>query len=234
MKKILFTSAICLLCLFAKAQIAWNYAQYDLGFAGAINSAYSDAETIKKTNAVLFNFTYNHTPFFNYVAELQFGKLAGGDHFNTLSGREFKNQYVALSFRPQLQAGEFIDYANSTFINAFKNLYISAGVGVIFNDMKEIERNSLYIEDYTATGLNTSTEFFVPVKVGYEFKLYNKYDEPSFKIDLGYQHNFILGDQMDGIKAGIKNDAYGQWILGLKFAIGGITSYRKQISRYQY
>lgn len=230
MKKLLLTFSICLTVLLAKAQLGYNYAQYDLGVAAALNYAYTDAETVKGTPAVHLNFTYNHTPFLNYIAEVQVGKLAGGDALRTLSGREFKNNYTAVSFRTQIQAGELMNYENSTIYNALKNVYLSAGIGVIYNNMSEINRTSLYIPDFTSTGRNTSSEAFIPMKVGYEFKVFNSYDEPSFKVDLGYQYNYILGDQLDGIKAGTRKDVYSQFVIGFKFAIGGYTSYRKAIT----
>ncbi|UEG52614.1 hypothetical protein LLH06_16815 [Mucilaginibacter daejeonensis] len=229
MKRYLFTLSICLISFLAKAQLGYNYAQYDLGVSGALNYAYTDAETIKGTPAVHLHFTYNHTPFLNYIAEVQLGKLAGGDSVNTLSGRQFKNNYSAVSFRVQLQAGELINYENSMFFNALKNIYVSSGIGVIYNNMDEIHRNSLYIPDYTSTGRNNSSEAFIPIKLGYEFKIFNSYDEPAVKLDLGYQHNLILGDQLDGIKAGIHKDMYKQFVVTLKFGIGGYTSYRKSI-----
>ncbi len=229
MKRYLFTLSICLISFLAKAQLGYNYAQYDLGVSGALNYAYTDAETIKGTPAVHLHFTYNHTPFLNYIAEVQLGKLAGGDSVNTLSGRQFKNNYSAVSFRVQLQAGELINYENSMFFNALKNIYVSSGIGVIYNNMDEIHRNSLYIPDYTSSGRNNSSEAFIPIKLGYEFKIFNSYDEPAVKLDLGYQHNLILGDQLDGIKAGTRNDMYKQFVVTLKFGIGGYTSYRKNI-----
>jgi hypothetical protein len=91
MKKLIFTLIICLGTLLAKAQLGYNYAQYDLGLGASLNYAYTDAETVKGTPAAQLHFTYNHTPFLNYIAEVQLGKLAGGDAVNTLSGREFKN-----------------------------------------------------------------------------------------------------------------------------------------------
>jgi hypothetical protein len=231
LKQLILTLGICFIALFAKAQLGYNYAQYDAGLGVALNYAYTDAETRKATPAVHLNFTYNHTPFLNYIAEVQFGRLAGGDSVNTLSGRQFKNNYSAATFRAQVQAGELIDYSNSFFFNALKNIYLSAGVGVIYNNMDVINRTSLYIPDYTSNGRNTSSEFFIPLKAGYEFKLFNSYDEPTVKIDLGYQYNYILGDQLDGIEAGKRKDMYMQFVIGFKFAIGGFTSYRKAITR---
>lgn len=229
MKRFILTIGTCLICFMVKAQTGYNYAQYDAGLGIALNQAYTDAETITKTPALLLNVTYNHTPFLNYIAELQLGRLAGGDSVNTISGRQFKNNYTAATFRAQIQAGEFIDYADNKVYNALKNIYLSSGLGVIYNNMVEINRISR-IPNFVSTGRNTSTEFFIPIKAGYEFKVFNSYNEPTIKIDLGYQYNYVLGDQLDGIKAGSRKDVYTQLVLGVKFAIGGYTSYRKSIS----
>ena len=230
-RKLLLTFGICLTVLLAKAQLGYNYAQYDLGVSAALNYAYTDAETVKGTPAVHLHFTYNQTPFLNHIAEVQVGRLAGGNSLLTLSGRQFKNNYTAVSFRTQIQLGEFLNYERSVVFNALKNVYTSGGIGVIYNNMSEINRQSLYIPDYTSSGRDKSTEFFVPLKAGYEFKIFNSYDEPSVKIDLGYQYNLMLGDQLDGIKSGTRKDVYSQFVVGVKFAIGSFTSYRKQISR---
>jgi len=231
MKKLLLTFSICFAALFAKAQLGYNYAQYDLGFSAALNYAYTDAETVKGTAAAHLHFTYNQTPFLNHIAEVQIGRLAGGDSLLTLSGRQFKNGYTAISFRTQIQAGEFLNYERNVVFNALKNVYASGGIGVIYNNITEINRQSLYIPDFYSSGRNNSTEFFVPLKFGYEFKIFNSYDEPAIKVDLGYQYNLVLGDQLDGINSGNRKDVYTQFVLGVKFAIGGFTSYRKQISR---
>jgi hypothetical protein len=231
MKKLLLTFSICFTVLLAKAQLGYNYAQYDLGVSAALNYAYTDAETIKGTKAVHLHFTYNQTPFLNHIAEVQIGRLAGGDSLLTLSGRQFKNGYTAVSFRTQIQAGEFLDYERNVVFNALKNVYASGGIGVIYNNISEINRQSLYIPDFYSSGRNNSTEFFVPLKFGYELKIFNSYDEPSVKVDLGYQYNLVLGDQIDGMNSGTRKDVYTQFVLGVKFAIGGFTSYRKQISK---
>jgi hypothetical protein len=38
-----------------------------------------------------------------------------------------------------------------------------------------------------------------------------------------------MGDGLDGYKAGTGKDSYSQFSIGIKFAIGGIATYRKQI-----
>jgi len=219
---------ICFAALASKAQIGYNYAQYDLGVSGAANKVYGDAQSVKTTPSVNFSFNYNQTPFVNYILEVQAGKLEGGNALKDSSGRQFSNSFTAVMFRAQVQAGELIDYSQSAFGNALKNLYISSGVGFVVNHVTT-NRYSVLIPEFYTPGEDNSNEILIPARIGYEFKVYNKYNEPSFKIDLAYQYNFILGDELDGFKAGKANDAYTQISLGIKFAIGGTTSYRKQI-----
>jgi len=220
----------CFTIFAAKAQLGYNFSQYDIGVAAGMDKVYGDAETLTTTESIHFNFTYNATPFTNFVWEAQLGKLRGGS-ITSKSGRYFNNDFSAYIFRGQLQFGEFLDYSNSKFNNALKNLYVSAGIGFVFNHITEVNRASIKVPGFYTDGEDKSKEPFVPLRIGYEFKLYNRYSQPSVKIDLGYGYNFILGDGLDGFTAGSHQDAYAQYTLGVKFAIGAaVTSYRKQIS----
>jgi len=224
LKRIIITLFACIATLATKAQIGYNYYQFDFGLSGAINTPHTDFHTATSSNAVLAHFTYNYTPFINYIAEVQLGSLNGADS-TIVSGSNttFNNNYSIVSFRAQVQAGEFIDYSRSQFINALKNIYISSGIGVIYNDAKVSVDGSL------ASEANASTAF-IPVKIGYEFKVLNSYNEPYIKFDVGYQHNFVLADTIDGYASGNNNDAFGQFVIGIKVAVGGSTSYRKAIN----
>jgi hypothetical protein len=212
------------------AQTGYNFKQYELGLGIDFNSAYTDAQTVVSTKSARLSFNYNATPFVNYVVEVQTGNLQGGDIATTTTGRQFNNAFTAVILRGQLQAGEIMDYSQSSFANAFKNLYISSGIGFVANKMKEINRYSVKTPGFFTDGEDHSEQVLVPLRLGYEFKIYNQYDEPHLKIDVGYQYNFILGDGLDGFTAGKRKDSYAQFGIGIKFAIGGIATYRKQIS----
>ena len=234
-KTTLITLLLLPVALISKAQIGYDFAQYDMGFGVAANKVYGDAETVKTTPSAYLNFTYNQTPFVNYIAEFQAGKLEGGD-ISSQSGRTFKNSYTALVFRVQLQAGEFIDYSNSTIKDVFKNVYLSTGFGYVINDIRDGNRESKVLLGYTTPGEDKSNELYIPTRIGYEFKVFNKYDQPSFKIDIGYQLNFDLSDNLDSftpVDANGKhigsNDRFSQITLGFKLALGGVTSYRKSV-----
>lgn len=229
-KKYLLATLICFVAYTAKAQLGYEYAQYDFGVSGGLNKVMGDAETQVQTKSIHVNFTYNVSPFLNYVLEGQTGDLKGGDAATTQSGREFTNNFKAVVFRAQLQAGELIDYSHGRIANAFKNLYISTGVGYVINNMTYINRESILLPGVTTDGLDNSSHVFIPARIGYEFKIFNQYNQPSFKIDIAYQQNFVMGDNLDGFAVGTKNDMFSQITLGFKFALGGITSYSKKIS----
>jgi hypothetical protein len=228
LKALVLTAIICFTSLISKAQIGYNYSQFDVGVAGAVNQVYGDAQSITQTASVRFSLNYNQTPFLNYILEGEGGKLEGGKLSDPTS-RVFSNSYSAFTFRIQVQAGELMDYSDSPFKNGLKNLYISSGIGYVVNHLTT-NRISLNIADYYTPGENNSNEIFIPARIGYEFKFYNQFDEPSVKIDLGYQYNFVMGDELDGFKAGKANDQFSQICLGVKFAIGSKISYRKQIT----
>jgi hypothetical protein len=228
-KKCILLFVLCLTIGTVKAQ-SNDFAQYDLGLGLDFNSAYTDAETIVSTRSGHFNFNYNATPFVNYIIEYHTGTLQGGDSLTTASGRQFNNNFAAVMFRAQLQMGEIIDYSQSKMANAFKNLYVSSGIGFVVNHMTTINRASIKTPGFYTDGENNSNQIVIPARIGYEIKFFNKYNQPGFKIDAGYQYNFIMGDGLDGFTAGTGKDSYSQFSIGIKFAIGGVATYRKQIS----
>lgn len=225
----LFTLLTCLLPLLSKAQIGYDYGRYDIGFAVGFNQFYGDVVTPKSTKGVNFNFNYNQSPFVNYIFEAQFGKLAGGAVSDPL-GRQFATDYQYYALRVQLQAGEIIDYSKSGLANALKNLYVGTGVGIIYSKISGINRYSVQFPGYYTPGLDKANQLFAPIRFGYEFKIFNRYQRPDIKIDFAYQYNVVFGDELDGFKAGHLNDAYTQFVIGVKFSLGEVTSYRKQIN----
>jgi hypothetical protein len=229
LKVTLVTIFLCLLNCVAKAQIGFNYDQWDIGVAGAYNSVKSDAAPSTGTASVNFSLNFNQTPYLNYIFEVQAGKLEGGiGNADTTTGRQFSNSFTAFVFRIQIQAGEIMDYSESPFKNALKNFYVSPGLGYLVNNVKTNSYSLTSTNGYVL-GHAYSTEIFLPLRIGYEFKLFNSFKEPSVKIDLGYEYNYIFGDGLDGFSLGKGNNAYSQFTLGVKFAIGSKTSYRKQI-----
>lgn len=227
-KKISFTLLLCCIVFITKAQLGYNYSQYDIGVSTGFNQVFGDANTSPVTQSVNFNITFNQTPFTNLVFEAQYGKLKGGG-INTNSRRVFTSTFSSYTLREQLQFGELIDYSKSPVANAMKNIYLSVGVGFFINQITSINRVDIY-GHLPGPGQNDMRAPFFPIRTGYEFKIFNQFDEPSIKIDIGYQYNLMFSDSIDGYTSGSGRDIYTQFSIGVKFAVGGsITSYRKQI-----
>jgi len=229
-KKIFFILLFCGITLASKAQLGFNYSQYDIGVSTGFNQVFGDANTSPATQSVGFNITFNQTPYTNLVFEAQYGKLKGGDSLHTSSKRQFTSTFSSYTLRQQLQLGELIDYSQSPIANLAKNIYLSAGVGYLINQITSIKRTGIY-GSLPGPGQNDIRTPFIPLRIGYEYKIFNQYDEPSVKIDIGYQYNIMFTDNVDGYQWGSANDVYTQFSIGVKFAVGGsYTSYRKQIS----
>jgi len=91
---------------------------------------------------------------------------------------------------------------------------------------------------YVFPGNNSSINFIVPLRFGYEFKFYNDYEEPFMALDIGYIHNMVFGEGLDGYddpSNKFKNNAtnqYTQIVVGVKFNFGNVTSFNKLIRRF--
>ena len=229
-KPLLITLVVCCTSLVARAQLGFDYSEWEIGAGVGINSVMGNAETQTTTPTAHLNLTFNSTPFVNYVFEVQMGRLAGGDSLTSASGRQFTADLTSFVFRGQLQLGEILDYEKSPFKNAIKNLYISAGAGYAVSHITNINRYSIKNPGEYTSGVMNSQVPFIPLRIGYEFKVFNKYQQPAFKIDLAYAYNYTFSDDLDGFTVGNHRDAYTQICIGFKFAFGGdIISYRKQI-----
>lgn len=213
----------------------YNYQEYSVGGGGSINRAYVDVAQQKSRRTFNLNVNYNYSPFVTVGADLQFGKLAGGDQVNNAHLREFINTYTAFVLQGDLQAGEIIDYDNSLFLDALKNFYAGTGIGAIRNKMTFIERIKPDGSGYVFPGKDKSINLLIPLRFGYEFKIYNDYGEPQFRLNFGYQMNVTFGEGLDGYNdppTKFKNNAldmYSQISVGVKVGFGSLTSYRKPI-----
>ena len=239
MKKISLLIAFVVISLSVSAQIGYNYDQFSFGAGISSVKIHGDLHKAYSQAAYNFNINYHYTPFVTFSTEAQFGRLqsANVDTTKGYYGEYSSNKYTAVIFHADVQLGEFINYNDdfssipilTKILNGAKNIYVGTGVGVIFNNMESINRVDVADPNLVFTGLDKSNEIIIPVRIGYEYKIYNAYDEPQIRLDLGYQANFSMGDNMDGFKSGHYSDWYSQLTFGIKIGIGGVTSYRKPI-----
>lgn len=241
MKKVLLFLFACVASFSLKAQNSYNYSRFGIGFNASQVRPYADLNIKKDNYAVNITGYYNLTPYVPIGLELQFGTLAGGSIELDPHKREFKNQYKAIILHGDLQLGEIIDYSDNIVFAFFKDFYIGTGVGAMMNNMAFIQRTNLKpdaqyaVGQYRFPGEDKSINLMVPIRLGYELKIYNDYDEPFLGLSVGYNHSFTWGEGMDGYTdpaSGFKNnslDQYRQIVVGLKLNFGTSVSHHKNI-----
>ncbi len=217
------------------------------GVGGGISSDHPYTNTHKENNSLSFNvnFTWYDSPYVPISLEITRGKLSGGDITSiTDHSREYVNKYTAIMLRADLQAGEIIDYYGGELSNVLKNFYVGTGIGVVKNDVDN-NHFDLFSEGHPAGEYkfyfnNSLTNIAIPVRVGYEFKFYNEYNEPYIRLDIEYQHSVVFGEGLDGYNdppSKFRNDypdQFRQITVGLKYNFGLIRAYTKRIRGVYY
>jgi len=93
---------------------------------------------------------------------------------------------------------------------------------------------------YKFPGSNNAVSPVIPIRVGYEFKIYNYYNVPTMALDIGYVHSFAFGEGLDGYNdpsSKFKNNApdqYRQFVIGFKFFFGEPVPYDKLIRPFNF
>ena len=72
-----------------------------------------------------------------------------------------------------------------------------------------------YYGNQTVPKLGTLSSFFVPLGLGLKFNVTR-----GINLDLGYQVNFVMTDNVDGYNYGPTNDRFSYTHIGLEFALG--------------
>jgi hypothetical protein len=236
LKKYILLIAATFACFAAKAQGGYNYNSFGFGIGGGIVHSLADLKKGYNDKAFNANLTYYYSPYVPIVLEFQIGKLRGGGDEVAVDKdtRKFENKYKALMLHVDYQLGDAIDYYRSDFLNIIKNFYGGIGVGAIFNDVKN-NRYSLLDQTYRFPGKDKSVNVIVPLRFGYEFKIYDYYGVPKFGIDIGYQHYVTFGEGLDGYEdptSRFKNNAPDQYrhiTIGFKYNFGTEHAYDKSI-----
>jgi hypothetical protein len=249
LKKLILFFVFALAATVVKAQAGYNYKEFAIGLDIGYARGYTNINRQDNNITESINFTYNYSPYIPITAELQFGKLSGGGLTPNLDpyGRMYVNKYEAFVVHGDFQLGEVIDYSESNVLNVLKNFYFGSGAGIVFNS-NTVQRTNVYdgtgglpnygTRDYIFPGKDNSINITVPLRFGYEFKIYNDYEEPYMAIDIGYVHNMVFGEGLDGYddpSGKFKNNAtnqYRQFTIGVKFSFGNVTSFNKLIRRF--
>ncbi len=231
-----------------KAQSGFNYYEFGVGAGASYGKAEADLKKQDYHPAFNLNFVYNYSPYLPITAELQKGTFSGGGptRAEDLSGRYFTNSYVSFNLHADLQAGEIMDYADSWFLDRVKNFYLGTGIGFIYNNMTRIQRFNQFPENDVVgspegfRGADKGFNLILPLRFGYEFKIFDDYDQPRYGIDIGIQHYYDIGEGIDGYNdpsSKYKNNALDQYTfitIGFKYNFGNTTSYNKLIRKFQF
>lgn len=242
LRKFLLLFIFSVTTLYLKAQDSYNYSKFGIGVFASSNRPYADLKLSNKGKSYNITGYYNLTPYVPIGFEVQTGGLSGGSIISDQSKRAYDNHYTAFILHGDFALGEVIDYEDNFFMRIVKDLYVGTGVGFIHNNMAFIQRTNLIpdatfaVGEYTFPGQNSSMNLLVPIRFGYEFKIYNSYDEPFIGINIGYIHNITWGEGLDGYTdppTTFRNnspDQYRQIVVGIKVNFGGVVPYSKQIN----
>lgn len=237
LRKLLLLFVFTIAATAAKSQ-NYNYPKFGVGLT--VGATYPYADLAKADNGYSGSLTgyYNLSPYIPIGLEIQGGQLSGGGRFVDPHTREYKNRYTAVLVHGDVYLGQIIEYSYSGFMRVIKDFYVGSGLGVIKNNMAYVQRVKLNSNPpYTFPGQDQSTDLMVPLRVGYEFKIYNGYGDQVFGVNIGYVHNITFGEGLDGYAdpaSNFKNNApdqYRQIVVGIKFNFGPTGSFFKSIDR---
>lgn len=221
----------------ARAQNGSEYHQFSIGTGLGATVAYGNTDTKVVKAAYNFNINYNATPFVTYTFETQFGQLAGGSPYDYYQ-RQFTNTYLAMMAHADVQLGELINYEYDEVSNAAKNIYVGTGIGFMANAITYIQTtippnlvgNGIKVYPFLPASVNV----VVPLRTGYEFKLFNDYDMPRYRLDLGFSFNTVFGRGLDGYATLSSIKFYSYFSATFKIGLGTTTIYRKPVPYYGY
>jgi hypothetical protein len=227
-----------------KAQGDYNYMPFAVGAGVSTIRGYTNVAKQNNTLAANLNITYYDSPYIPITFEIQKGRLWGGSRVTDPYSREYENNYMAFIIHGDLQMGEIINYYRGDITNILKNFYVGTGIGLVDNNVQN-QRTDLFSQGYAAgtyvfPGSDHTKNFLISLRLGYEFKFYDEFDEPQFALDLEYVHNLVAGEGLDGYDdppSKFKNDfpdQYRQITVGFKYDFGRIRYYSKRIRGIYY
>jgi hypothetical protein len=233
LRKLLLIINLLIISVVAKAQ--YNYSEFGIGGGYGTTQPYADMKVNDSNKGMYFDLFYNYSPYLPFAFEMQLGKLSGGNDTTDPSHRYFVNNYLAFNIHGDLQLGEITEYEGDFFMQRLKGLYMGFGVGALFNNITDIRRYAADAPTYLFPGKDHSVNLLIPVRFGYEFKIYNYDDEPFLCLNINYTHNFTFAEGLDGYddpSAHFKNnsqDMFRTITVGIKINFGNTASYIKSI-----
>jgi len=223
---------LILFALFAtvslKAQTGIDNSDWGVGFDASYLSAYTNLK--KQVSHPGFAISGIYNSYMPIVAEFQMGRLSGGGETPNvdLSGRYYSNNYEAFYLHGDFQLSSVVNYQYSDFWNAVKGIYVGTGFGFVFNNVKA-QRHNQYIQNgpigdtYGFTGKDHGISLAIPIRIGYEFKVWDSYNEETMAFTVGYTQNWAFGEGLSGYNdphppfKNLHTDQYGQITIGVRY-----------------
>lgn len=196
-----------------------NYYKFSVGAGAGATMAFADLQKKHITFAGYGTVDYYFTPYVTLGLEGQKGELAGGDVFLDENNRQFINSYLTGTVNLKVSLGEFISSSQRRipFFDFLGCLYGGVGLGIIKNKIANVRYN----ETYFFPGEDKSTEEIVPVNIGINVPLANRWGFTRFDINVNWQTTFSFGEGMDGYTpAAGHNDIYSYLSAGVKLHFG--------------
>jgi hypothetical protein len=213
----------------AKAQSGDTYSAFSIGVGVGTTAVYDYVLAPQNKYAYSGTLNYNITPFFTLTGEAQVGKFEGGD-LTAFNMKYFRSTYASLLLHADLQLGELIDYSRSDLLYALKDLYFGSGFGFLKNQIDSVQKvfpNSGGTSFYNTTSGNTN--LVIPLIIGYDFKIYNAYDQPQIRLNVSYASNAVFGQGIDGYVTAAPIKFYGYLSVGVKFGFGYAKLYNRPL-----
>jgi hypothetical protein len=239
LKRIFLLFILILSVAIAKAQGDYNFMPQGVGLDASTIRGFTNVAKQNNTLSASVFYTYYPSPYFPVTFEIQRGRLWGGSPVTDEYRRWYVNNYWAFLLHADLQLGQVVDYEDNDFMNVMKNVYFGIGGGFVKDNVQN-QRFNVLADGYTPgtyrfPGVDNSTDPDVNFRLGYEFKFYNDYDEPSFRIHIEYVHHVVFGEGLDGYDDPITKfhnnfpDQYRQITIGIVHNFGTIRAFTKRI-----
>lgn len=234
MKKFTLTALIVFIVSFA-ASAQYDFAEWGIGGSYSRVHPYSDMRDNDTQSAYSLSLHWNYSPYVPFALEAQAGKLSGGNLITDPYNRFFVNNYLAFNLHGDLQLGEITNFENRGFLTAMKGFFVGTGVGAMFNNITAIQRYAVSDPTYMFPGKDHSVSVLVPIRFGYEFKVFNYENLPFMGVTLGYTYNLTFAEGLDGYNdpsSKFKNNAQDMFdglYIGVKFNFGNLVQYGKPV-----
>lgn len=225
MKKLTFLTVLVFIGLSGSAQK--NYYKLKVGAGAGAALAFADLQKKKLSFAGYGTLDYQITPFVSIGGEFQKGELAGGDILFDDFNRQFINSYLSATVNLKVSLGEFMtDYQRrNNFLNVLSGVYGGVGLGAIKNKISNVR----YYWETVYPGDDESTDELIPVNLGIDFNIADRWGYNRYGINVNLQTNFTLGEGLDGYDAGGRsNDIYSFLSVGLRYHFGFMRADRRR------